>query len=151
MDTIKKFVLFCVAICLFMMATEAFAQGTALLTQKMLDQAGATFVVKKNYTANGAKLNLANKQKLVFEGGMIDDAELVGNHSTVKVSSKTPVFGKKVVISGIWDVKEAHDGWFVYEKGKGFLSNQLIQNMLTFSNDKTFCHLFFEEDRVYYF
>jgi hypothetical protein len=151
MDTIKKLVLFCVAVCVFVFTAAASAVGTTLLTQKMLDQAGATFVVKKNYTANGAKLNLANKQKLVFEGGMIDDAELVGNHSTVKVSSKKPVFGKKVVISGIWDVKEAHDGWFVYEKGKGFLSNQLIQNMLAFSNDKTFCHLFFEEDRVYYF
>jgi hypothetical protein len=136
---------------MFLMATEASAQGTALLTQKMLDQAGGTFVVKKNYTAKGTKLFLTNKQKLVFEGGMIDDAELVGNHSTVKVSGGKPVFGKKVIISGVWDVKEAHDGWFAYEEGKGFLSNQLIKNMLAFSNDDTFCHLFFEENRVYYF
>ena len=151
MDTIKKLVLFCVAVCVFVFTAAASAVGTTLLTQKMLDQAGENFVVKKNYTANGAKLNLANKQKLVFEGGMIDDAELVGNHSSVKVKGNGPVFGKKVIISGLWDLKEAHDGWFVYEKGKGFLSNQLIQNMLAFSNDKTFCHLFFEEDRVYYF
>lgn len=136
---------------MFLMATEASAQGTALLTQKMLDQAGGTFVVKKNYTAKGTKLFLTNKQKLVFEGGMIDDAELVGNHSTVKVSGGKPVFGKKVIISGVWDVKEAHDGWFAYEEGKGFLSNQLIKNLLAFSNDDTFCHLFFEENRVYYF
>ncbi len=151
MNTIRKLVLFCVAVCMFLMATEASAQGTALLTQKMLDQAGGTFVVKKNYTAKGTKLFLTNKQKLVFEGGMIDDAELVGNHSTVKVSGGKPVFGKKVIISGVWDVKEAHDGWFAYEEGKGFLSNQLIKNMLAFSNDDTFCHLFFEENRVYYF
>ena len=107
--------------------------------------------MKKNYTANGAKLYLTNKQKLAFEGGMIDDAELVGKHSTVKVKGRGPVFGKEVIISGIWDVKEAHDGWFTYEEGKGFISNQLIKNMLAFSNDNTFCHLFFEEDRVYYF
>ncbi len=147
MDTIKKLFLFLAAVCLCAMASG----GPALLTQKMLDQAGSTFVVKKDYTANGAKLYLGNKQKLEFAGGSIDDAELVGNHSTVKVSGKNPVFGKKVIISGVWDVKEAHDGWFAYEKGKGFLSNQLIQNMLAFSNDNTFCHLLFEENRTYYF
>ena len=151
MDAIKKLVLLSLAVCLSVIVTAASSQGTTLLTQKMLDQAGAVFTVNKNYTAKGAKLYLSNKQKLVFEGGMIDDAELVGNHSTVKASGKTPVFGKKVIISGVWDVKEAHDGWFEYEKGKSFLSNRLIQNMLAFSNDNTFCHLFFEEDRVYYF
>lgn len=136
---------------MFLMATEASAQGTALLTQKMLDQAGGSFVVKKDYTAKGAKLYLANKQELLFEGGSIDDAELVGNHSLVKVKGTKPAFGKKIIISGIWDVKEAYDGWFAFEEGKGFLSNQLIKNMLAFSNDNTFCHLFFEEKRVYYF
>lgn len=151
MDTIKRFVLFCVAVCLSLITTASSAGETTVLTQKMLDQAGETFVVKKNFTAKGAKLYLTNKQKLVFEGGMIDNAELVGKHSTVKVNGKGPVFGKKVVISGTWDVKEAHDGWFAYEKGKDFLSNQLIKNMLAFSNDKTFCHLIFEEARVYYF
>ena len=147
MNIIKKLFLFFAAVCLCAVASG----GPTLLTQKMLDQAGSTFVVKKNYTANGAKLHLANKQNLEFAGGSIDDAELVGNHSTVKVSGKNPVFGKKVIISGVWDVKEAHDGWFAFEEGKGFLSNQLIKNMLAFSNDNTFCHLLFEENRVYYF
>lgn len=151
MNTVKKFFLLVAVFLLCVTATTVSAQGTALLTQQMLDQAGGTFVVKKNYTAKGAVLHLANKQKLEFAGGSIDDAELVGNHSTVKVSGKTPVFGKKVIISGVWDVKEAHDGWFAYESGKDFLSNQLIKNMLAFSNDETFCHLLFEEKRIYYF
>ena len=151
MSTLKNFFVLCVAVSMCLVTFAASSQGTTLLTQKMLDQAGGTFVVKKCYTAKGAKLYLTNKQKLVFEGGVIDDAELVGNHSLVKVIGEKPVFGKKVVISGIWDVKEAHDGWFAYEKGKDFLSNQLIKNMLAFSNDNTYCHLFFEEDRIYYF
>lgn len=151
MDIVKRIVLLCAAVCAFTIVMAACEGNTTVLTQKMLDQAGGTFVVKKDYTADGAKLYLANKQELVFEGGSIDNAELVGNHSRVKVKGSRPVFGKRVVISGVWDVKEAHDGWFMYEAGRGFLSNQLIKNMLAFSNDNTFCHLIFEEDRVYYF
>ncbi len=151
MDNIRKFILLCVAVCIAMATMAASKGGATLLTQKMLDQAGETFLVNKNYTASGAVLRLPARMELVFQGGMIDDAELVGNHSTVKTKGNKSIFGKKVVISGIWDVKEAHDGWFAFEPGKGFVSNQLIQNMLAFSNDNTFCHLIFEENRVYYF
>lgn len=126
-------------------------QGTVLLTQQMLDNAGASFEVKKNYSAKGAVLQLPKNMRLVFDGGKIDNAELVGNQSYIQVKGTKPVFGKNVIISGTWNVKEAHDGWFEFEKGKSFVANQLIRNMLAFSDDDTFCHLYFEEDRVYYF
>ena len=129
----------------------AYAGQPALLTQSMLDKANGTFVIKTDYTAAGAVLHLPDKMELVFDGGKIDHAELVGNHSSLKVNGSGPVLGKDIRIAGIWDVEEAHDGWFEFEEGRDFLSNQLIQNMLAFSNDDTFCHLYFEEDRVYYF
>ena len=128
-----------------------YGQGAVLLTQQMLDKAGASFEVKKNYSAKGAVLHLPKNMKLVFAGGKIDNAELVGNQSYIQVKGSKPIFGKNVIISGTWNVKEAHDGWFEFEKGKSFVANQLIKNMLAFSNDDKFCHLFFEEDRVYYF
>lgn len=128
-----------------------YGQDKILLTQQMLDKAGDKLVIQKNYSAKNAVLHLSKNFTLVFDGGKIDDAELVGNYSYVQVNGTKPVFGKNVKITGTWSVKEAHDGWFEFEKGKDFISNQLIQNMLAFSNDDTFCHLFFEENRTYYF
>jgi hypothetical protein len=129
----------------------ACGKNPTLLTQKMLNEAGTCFVIKGEYTADGAILQLADQQELSFENGKIDNAILVGNHSFLKVKSNNPVFGKNVQIKGVWDVDEVHDGWFEYEEGRGFIANQLIKNMLAFSNDATFCHLYFEEDRTYYF
>lgn len=128
-----------------------YGKPSTILTQEMLDKAGSSFVIKKDYTANGAILYVGNQQELVFSGGKIDKVILVGRHSKLKVMGKKPVFGKDVIIRGVWDIKEVHDGWFEYEKGKSFVANQLIKNMLAFSNDRTFCHLYFEEKRTYYF
>lgn len=129
----------------------ACGKNPTILTQKMLDKSGATFVVKGDYTANDAILYLGNQQELVFDGGRIDHVILVGRHSKLKVKGAKPVFGKNVIIRGVWDVEEVHDGWFEFEKGKNFVANQLIKNMLAFSNDATFCHLYFEEYRTYFF
>lgn len=151
MDSIKKKIFFCIVFCAIVGTTAACGGKAVALTQSMLDNAKGTFVVKKDYTAAGAVLYLPEHLELVFKGGKIDNAELVGNHSSLQVSGSKPIFGKDVRISGIWDVDEVHDGWFEFKEGKDFLSNQLIQNMLAFSNDATFCHLYFEENRVYYF
>jgi hypothetical protein len=151
MDTIKKKVLFCFFFCAIVGTMTAYGAKPIALTQSMLNNAKGSFVVKKDYTAFGAVLYLPEHLELVFKGGKIDNAELVGNHSTLQVSGSNPIFGKDVRISGIWDVDEVHDGWFEFEEGKGFISNQIINNILSFSNDSTFCHIFFEEDRVYYY
>lgn len=150
MDIIKKKALLCVAFCAIIGAMSAYGRK-APLTQSMLDNAKGSFVVKKDYSASGAVLYLPEHLRLVFAGGSIDNAELVGNHSTLQVRGSKPVFGKETRISGIWDVEEVHDGWFEYEEGRDFVSNQIIQNLLSFSNDSAFCHIYFEEDRVYYF
>lgn len=129
----------------------ACGKSPTVLTQKMLDKAGLTFVIKGDYTANDAILYIGDQQELVFDGGRIDHVILVGRHSKLKVKDKKLVFGKNVIIKGVWDIEEAHDGWFEYEAGKEYVANQLIKNMLAFSNDATFCHLYFEEDRTYFF
>jgi len=141
----------CVVFCIFCSIMTACGESPSLLTQNMLDKAGTSFVVKKDYTADGDILYLANQQKLVFDGGKIDNVIFVGCHSRLEVKDSVPVFGKNVTIRGTWNVNEVHDGWFEYEEEKDFVANRLIKNMLAFSNDETFCHLFFEEDRTYYF
>ena len=135
----------------FVSAEMAFGSKSALLTQEMINKAGDCFVIKKNYSANNSVLYLPENFTFVFEGGRIDKAELVGNHSNICVNGSFPIFGKNIIITGSWEVREVFDGWFEFEHDKAFVSNQLIQNMLAFSNDNSICHLFFIEDRVYYF
>ena len=151
MDTIKKKTLLCIVFCAIVGTMMACKKTPVLLTQQMLDKTNGVFIVKKNYTASGAVLQIPKQLKIVFAGGKIDSAELVGNHSSILVMGQKPVFGKNVRISGVWDVGEVHDRWFEFDKSKDFISNQIISNILAFSNDSTFCHIFFEEDRVYYF
>lgn len=150
MEAIKKKIWFSVFFCA-LVGTMMAGEKPVLLTQNMLDKAKGVFVVKKDYTASDAVLYLPKQLKLVFDGGKIDNAELVGNHSVLEVCGSKSVFGKDIRISGMWDVEEVHDGWFEFEEGRDFISNQIISNILAFSNDDTFCHIFFEEDRIYYF
>ena len=151
MDPTKKKLFLCIVFCAIMGTMTMYGKTPAVLTQSMLNKARGSFMVDRDYTASGATLYLPEHLELVFRGGRIDHAELVGNHSTLKVRGSKPIFGKDVRISGVWDVEEVHDGWFEFEEGKDFISNQIIKNLLSFSNDSSYCHIFFEQDRVYYF
>ena len=122
-----------------------------VLTQEMLDRGGNTFVVRKNYELSEKTLTLRPGQTLVFAGGSLDKGEIVGNHSGVQMTQTRPAFGTDLVISGIWDVAEVHDGWFSFDPSPDFIANRLINNILAFSNDAAACHIFFEEDRQYFF
>ena len=122
-----------------------------VLTQEMLDRGGNTFVVRKNYGLDGKTLTLRPGQTLVFAGGGLDKGEIVGDHSGIRMNQSRPAFGVDLVISGVWDVAEVHDGWFSFDPSPEFVSNRIIGNLLAFSNDETPCHIFFEEDRTYYF
>ena len=123
----------------------------AILTQELLDEATNTFVVSKNYNLLGKTLVVPDGLSLLFVAGGMDNGELQGNNSSVEVLGNSPVFGLDLKISGTWNVPEVHDGWFVFDASEGFVSNQIIRNILAFSNDETPCHIYFEENRTYYF
>ena len=122
-----------------------------VLTEKMIKNSNGVFVVNKNYSLLGKTLVLPDGFKLVFDGGSIDHGELVGNNSSIDVRRPKPAFGLDMVISGNWNTPLVRDGWFEFDKSQSFVSNKLINNLLSFSNDSTFCHIVFEEDRTYYF
>ena len=122
-----------------------------ILTQEMLDSAIESFVIKKDYSLMGERLVIPEGITLVFSGGSLNEGELDGTNTNIKVSGKKPIFGKDMVISGTWNVPEVHDGWFSFDDSPGFISNQIINNLLAFSNDSTFCHIILEEDRTYFF
>ena len=121
------------------------------LTQEMLDSVRKSFVVKKDYSLDGRKLTIPKGLTLVFEGGSISNGELTGENTVIIVNENRPVFGDDLVISGLWNVPEVHDGWFFFDNSPSFVSNRVISNILAFSNDVIPCHIFFEEDRTYYF
>ena len=122
-----------------------------VLTESMLQGNNGRFVVKKDYSLAGKSLKVPEGLTLVFSGGSLDNGKLVGNNSSVEVKQSKPAFGLNMAIAGLWNVPEVHDGWFAFDSSPDFISNQVIDNMLAFSNDSTPCHLFFEEDRTYYF
>ena len=130
---------------------EELAKDYAILTQEMLDSAKGSFVVRKDYNLKGERLVIPQGIVLVISGGSLDNGELQGTNSELKVSANRPVFGLNLIISGTWNVPEVHDVWFSFDKSPTFVSNQVINNLLAFSNDYSKCHIFFEEDRTYFF
>ena len=131
--------------------TSNFGGGGAVLTQNMLDSADGSFVIKKNYDLLGNTVVIPDGLVLSFAGGSVDNGELCGTNSKVDVKGPSPVFGLNIRISGTWCVPEVHDGWFAFDDSPEFSSNKLINNLLAFSNDSTFCHIRFDEKRIYYF
>lgn len=146
----KKLIIACA-----LMLTPAFlfALGRidGVLTQEMLNSARNSFVINSDYTLLGNTVVVPDGLTLVFSGGSVDHGELRGSNSKVSVKGSQPVFGLDIKISGTWDVPEVHDGWFAFNDEEDFASNQIIHNILAFSNDEIPCHVFFEEKRTYYF
>ena len=130
---------------------EILGSVETVLTQKMLDSAKGSFIVNKDYNLAGQTLVIPDGLTMLFSGGRLNNGELRGTNSRLIVSSREPIFGFDIIISGTWLVPEVHDGWFAFDKSPEFVSNQLINNLLAFSNDDTFCHILFEEDRIYNF
>lgn len=121
------------------------------MTQEMLNAKGEVFYVRANYTLAGASLTVPAGKVLVFSGGSIDNGEIIGTETSIRMNQVKPAFGVDLVISGTWNVPEVHDRWFMFDKSEGFVSNQIIKNILALSNDESPCHIFFEEDRTYFF
>lgn len=135
-------------ICLW---SPAMGKQPHVLTQDMLEASGSVFYVRTEYTLAGATLSIPSGKELVFSGGSLDHGIIVGAGNSIQVRQKQPAFGVDLVISGTWNVPEVHDGWFYFDDSKEFVSNQIISNILALSNDETPCHIFFEEDRTYFF
>lgn len=143
-----------VAVCAFMLSSvfvSGLGRTDGILTQEMLDASTGTFVVRKDYNLLGQTLVVPEGLCLSFSSGSIDNGELCGSRSRIEVKSNAPIFGLDLKISGTWDVPVVYDGWFAFDSSPDFVSNQIISNLLAFSDDSTPCHVLFEEDRTYYF
>lgn len=101
---------------------------------------------------NGQTIELPYQAMIILEkDGYIDNGTIKGNSSRIISKKKNPSIGKHVVIDGLWINREVHDGWFDFDDSESFISNQIIKNILKLSSDYFSCHIFFEENRIYYF
>lgn len=123
-----------------------------VLTQKMIDEYKDSFVIKKDYDLSGNRVIIPRRLRIVFDGGSLDNGEVCGTNTIMVLThQKSIIFGKDIIISGTWNISEVYDSWFAFDKSDAYISNRLIKNVLAFSNDRSFCHIVFDENRTYFF
>lgn len=88
---------------------------------------------------------------IIEEKGYIDNGVIRGNNSVLTVTSQDPVIGLNILISGIWHNVEVYDSWFDFNNSPNFVSNRIIENVLSLTEDSHFCHIYFQADRIYFF
>lgn len=66
------------------------------------------------------------------------------------VKSQGPVIGLNILILGTWHNDEVYDSWFYFDNSPDFVSNCIIKNALSLTDDFHFCHIYFQADRNYF-
>lgn len=128
----KRFILLTI-FSLVGVSTWAMGYLPSVLTQEMLNVEGETFYVRADFTLAGETFTVPAGKTLVFIGGTLDNGEIVGSGTVIRMRQLRPAFGMDLVISGTWNVPEVHDGWFAFDNSESFVSNQIIKNILAFS------------------
>lgn len=101
---------------------------------------------------DGKALILPVGAELKIEGnGYIDDGIIRGNNSILTVTDQDPAIGINVMITGTWNNSEVYDSWFDFDNSPDFVSNGIIENLLSLTDDSHFCHIYFQADRCYHF
>ena len=112
---------------------------------------GSIYEINNYHDLGGGTVVFPEGTTLLISGGMLDNGTIIGCNTKVIVKSNSSVFGLKLKIGGSWNVSKVYDKWFEFDQSDRFVSNQIINNILSLSNDKTPCHIFFNENRTYYF
>ena len=92
----------------------------------------------------GASLNFTNN-------GYIDNGIITGCNSTLSVDSHSAVIGVGIKLTGKWINNAVYDFWFDFDTSSNFISNQIITNILSLSDDNHLCHIYFQAPRTYLF
>ena len=145
----KNKIKFVYSITLLLFCTYLFAQqirpmGLGLLESK-------SFVVTSDVDLHGDTLRFQKGCRIIFKGGKFNNGVIIGNNTSISVKQNFPAFGLNLTIEGRWNVKKVYDKWFEFDSRPTFVSNRIVHNILALSNNDTFCHIFFDEPRTYYF
>lgn len=132
-----------------LLCTDVF--GTSVLTQSMIDNSPNRFVVRTDYVLNGENITFPNDYVLKFSGGTIDNGTIIGKNTKIIASKDKIILGIDIKIEGSWNVDVIYDTWFRFNKGRGFVSNTIIKNILSLADDNYKSHIYFSKGRTYYF
>lgn len=142
---------FLIVVCIFLSSCAAKGSNFEILTQNIVNSKKDTFEIDRNYDLGGKTITIPRGLVIKFKGGIIDRGTLKGNNTKIVAPKKNILFGLNIYIDGTWNVSDVYDSWFEFNSKQDYISNQVIKNILKFSNDKAPCHIHFDEDRVYYF
>lgn len=127
------------------------SKDNILYTEK-LPKFYSKLIVDVKCELGGGTLILPPMAELIIEEkGYIDNGVIRGNNSVLTVTSQDPVIGLNILISGIWHNVEVYDSWFDFNNSPNFVSNRIIENVLSLTEDSHFCHIYFQADRIYFF
>ena len=126
-------------------------KGNLLFTEK-LPEIYSKLIVDVQCELGGERLILPSSAELIIEGkGHIDNGIIEGNKSVLSVTTQKPVIGLNILILGIWHNTEVYDSWFDFNNSPDFVSNRIIENILSLTDDFHFCHIYFQANRKYFF
>lgn len=110
-----------------------------------------TVTVNEVLNLKGTVMNLPERSVLLIgKKGKITNGTVVGSDSEMIVFSDSNVIGTDVRLSGKWANKTVSDKWFCFDARKDYISNRIIENILSLTNDQDTCHIKFEADRTYH-
>lgn len=123
----------------------------AILDVESLPRSYSRLIIDVKCELAGKCLSLPMEADLVFvEGGYLDKGEIRGNSSRLLVQKSAVAIGLDILISGVWNNDIVYDSWFDFNKLSSFVSNDVIDNILSLTTDDQFCHIYFIADRTYY-
>lgn len=135
----------------FLVFPCSFVMSKVVVFDKNTGKGHGDIYVNRSLDLNGDTLFVPKGVRLVFEEGHIDNGTIVGEKSGLLVKQNVPAFGLNVKICGDWRVREIYDKWFDFDPDPDFVSNEIINNILSLSSDFYLNHIHFDEDRIYYF
>lgn len=123
-----------------------------VLSTEKLPKFYSKLIIDIKCELGGGSLILPSGAELAIEGkGYIDNGIIKGNNSVLTVTSKKAGIGLNILFSGAWHNAEVYDTWFDFDNSPNFVSNRIIENALSLTDDFHFCHIYFQADRSYFF
>lgn len=90
---------------------ENYVNSRNILTQDMISKTNTIYIIQSDFDLNCGKITIPKECILEFEGGKLSNGTIAGNKTSI-ISTPNKIFGKKLILSGSWNIHEAYIEWF---------------------------------------
>lgn len=113
-------------------------EGKNILTQDMVNEPNTIYEIRYDFDLNGTTINIPEGCVLKFEGGSLDNGQLVGSQSCI-IAPPVFIFKELLLISGTWTLSYAYCEWFG-AAGDGVQNDSTyVSKLIDLFNVVTFC------------